>query len=304
VLITQPQAQKILLEASKSGIYQNQPADIMAVEVWAKLLPELNANGGEHPSLLARIHPELDEHYAAVVEKRAAFVTAREEATRAQEKLDKEEDKLDHAAKNAAKARLEVLEAKADAANAAFEDAKDAFIPEAKAIAAKVGAPVRDETGPIIVRFREAVADADTANGAAMVRYPLAVTSLVGDAQKQAAVFLADIIEEKSGKRPTLDGVTPTVSLDGITPEIGINGLSSKHLGKLNVADVTQEAVKRTGEWVTKAASLMVWAPSTSAALSYQADVLDAILEGYEEAGWTRSSNLEIEPKDGEEAED
>ncbi len=303
VLITQAEAQKILLSASKSGTYVNQPADIMPVEVWARLLPKLKAEQGDHPSLLAHIDPGIAAQYAKIIEKYENYSSLRESAARAQEELDKQEDSLDDLAKAVLEAKIEKIEADADEAESAFDEAKTAFVESAKTGAAKASPTVRDEVGPVLIRLREAVSDADTANGAALVRYPLAVSSLVGDAQLQASIILADVIEEKSGKRPDMRGVRPTVEFEGVTPKIGINGLTSEHLGKLDLAEVSSETVRRTTEWLNKATTLMVWAPSTSTALSYQADVLEALLEGFEESGWTRPAELEIEARECEEAE-
>ncbi|MFW5739762.1 MAG: hypothetical protein ACOC1F_05290 [Myxococcota bacterium] len=95
-------------------------------------------------------------------------------------------------------------------------------------------------------------------------------------------------IEEKCGKRPDLNAVRPTIELDGMTPKIGINGLTAEHLGKLDMEEVTSETARRTAEWLSKASTLMVWAPSTSSALSFQAAVLDAIVDGFERGGVPR----------------
>lgn len=61
--------------------------------------------------------------------------------------------------------------------------------------------------------------------------------------------------------------------------------------------------MRRTTEWLNKATSLMVWAPSTSTALSHHADVLDALLAALEESAWTRPAELEIEAPECEEEE-
>lgn len=303
LLINQADAQKLLLSASKSGLYANQPADVMPVEVWAHLLPRLEAEQGDHPSLLAKVAPELADHHRKILEKYERYVSLREAAARAQDAFDEEKDGLDEKAKAVRKAALDKNEADVDAAEAAFDTAKTAFVDLARTTAAKTSPTVRDQIGPVVARLREAVSDADTANGAALVRYPLAVPSLMGDAQHQAGIFLADVIEEKSGKRPDVQGVKPTVVFEGSTPKIGINGLTSEHLGKLDIGEVSSETAKRTTQWLRKATTLMVWAPSTSAALSYQADVLDAILDGFETSGWTRLADLEIVARECEEGE-
>jgi len=309
--ITKAKAQEMLAVTSKSGLYAGQEADVMEVEVWARLLPELKADEGKHPSLLAQVSPALADDYADIIAKYKAYVTEREKVTAAEVKLEQEEKalseqkkELSEADKTSREAEIEKLDKAADEAETIFDDAKKAFVDKAKAAAAQVDPAVRNETGPILTFLREAVADADKANGAAMAGYPIAATGLIGDTQTQTSIFLADVVEEESGKRPTMKGVQPSVEFDGFTPTIGINGLTSEHLGKLGVGDVTSKTISRTTDWVGKATTLMVWAPSTSTALSYQADVLEAILDAYEQAGWTRPEEIDVDPLEVEAPEE
>ena len=309
--INKAKAQEMLTAVSKTSVYTGQEADVMEVEVWARLLPELKADEGKNPSLLAQVSPALADDYADVIAKYKAYVAEREKVTAAEKKLEREEAKLgeqdkelSEADKAAREAEIEKLDKAADEAETVFDDAKSAFIDKAKAAAAQVDPTVRDETGPVLALLREAVSDADKANGAAMAGYPIAATGLVGDTQTQTTIFLADVIEEESGKRPTMKGIQPSVEFDGLTPKIGINGLTSEHLGKLSVGDVTSKTISRTTDWVGKASTLMVWAPSTSTALSYQADVLEAILDAYEDAGWTRPDEIDVDPLEVEAPEE
>jgi hypothetical protein len=301
LLITREGADRILTEASKSGTYANQPAEVMPVEVWARVLSEATSSEGEHASLMKRISTEMAVEYADVAKKNEAFLSRREAATKAEEDLDQRKGALAETELASEKAKVDRMDEQADAAEKAFEEAKAAFVEKVRTCAGKVPKDVRDETGKVLVRLREAVEDADKAIGAALVRYPLAAPSLLGDAQTQAKVFLADVIEEKSGKRPDTSSIQPSIELDGLTPKIGINGLTSKELGSLNMGEVTSETAARTSAWVSKALTLMAWAPSTASTLGYQASVLDAILDGFEEAGWQRPEDLEIEGKAVEE---
>ncbi len=301
LLITREGAERILTEASKSGTYANQPAEVMPVEAWARVLSEATSSEGEHASLMKRISTEMAVEYADVAKKNRAFLSRREAATKAEEDLDQRKGALAETELASEKAKVDRMDEEADAAEEAFQEAKAAFVEKVRTCAGKVPKDVRDETGKVLVRLREAVEDADKAIGAALVRYPLAAPSLLGDAQTQAKVFLADVIEEKSGKRPDTSSIQPSIELDGLTPKIGISGLSSKELGSLDVGEVTSETAARTSAWVGKALTLMAWAPSTASTLSYQASVLDAILDGFEKAGWQRPEDLEIEAKAVEE---
>ena len=66
----------------------------------------------------------------------------------------------------------------------------------------KAPASARDAVGPVLVNLRQAVDDASIADGAAAVRYPLALTSLPDSVLEVVPVIVADIVEEQTGKRP------------------------------------------------------------------------------------------------------
>lgn len=53
----------------------------------------------------------------------------------------------------------------------------------------------------------------------------------------------------------------------------------------------------RTQSWMGKATTLMVWASGTVTYLAYQADVLDAVLDGFEASGWKRPEVADLEAK-------
>ena len=65
------------------------------------------------------------------------------------------------------------------------------------------------------MNLRQAVDDASIADGAAAVRYPLAITSITDSVKEMVPVFVADIVEEQTGKRPSMQGFKPDVKLDG-----------------------------------------------------------------------------------------
>ncbi|NVL73176.1 hypothetical protein HWN77_26820, partial [Escherichia coli] len=92
---------------------------------------------------------------------------------------------------------------------------------------------------------------------AAAVRYPMAATSLLDSAKQMASVYVADVIEEKTGKRPSTAGLTPGVTLEGGKVAITLNGLSQADMGKLSMGDLTTEVASRTTKWVGRAMGLL-----------------------------------------------
>lgn len=293
VALGKEDGQKLLDEASKKGHYLNRPVSVLPVEAWVTHLSSLKAESGDHPNILSSLSPEIASQYQQVAEKNKAFADLKAEIAKEEAAL----DKAPEAEKAALEAKVEGLEAKADAAEEAFEAAKEAFVDKLKVAAGKVAPETRDKLGPALIALRQALDDAKTANSAALVRYPLALPGISSDVQSQVGVIIADIIEEKTGTRPSMSGVNPEVTLENNKPAIKINGLGPEQLGELSLADVTSEATARTTKWMGKALALAGSVSATQNVISYQADVLDAVLDGFESAGWTRPAAVVLEPK-------
>jgi hypothetical protein len=82
-------------------------------------------------------------------------------------------------------------------------------------------AEVREKFGTTVVNLRRAVDDANTSNGAAAVGYPLAATTIRDSAKRMAKVYVADVIEEKTGKRPSTQSLQPGVTMGRQRPGHG-----------------------------------------------------------------------------------
>ncbi len=146
----------------------------------------------------------------------------------------------------------------------------------------------------MLVNLRQAVDDACIADGAAAVRYPLAITSIVDSVRDVVPVIVADIVEEQTGKRPSMNGFKPDVKVDGTDVKLTLNGLSQDDLGKLSLGDLTKEAIARTTKWVLHAVTLIGAVSSTKDTLSFEQDTLDALLDGFTASGWKRTAAATI----------
>ena len=197
--------------------------------------------------------------------------------------------------KAAHKANIDKLQKQADAAEDAVDPMQKDFITAAKTAAGKASSDVKTKFGGAFVNLRQAVDDAEISNGAAAVRYPFAAPGIKDAVQKQVSFIVADIIEEKTGKRPSLAGLQPGVTLDGLTPSVTLNGLSKDDLGKLTVGDVTSETVTRTKAWVGHALGLLGDISKTKEILGFEEKVLDAVLDGFKSGGWTAPAAAAID---------
>jgi hypothetical protein len=238
----------------------------------------------KYPSLLAAIDKDLGAAWAEIMEKKKATGALKAQIATEETALDAKG--ISDADKKAHKATVAGLEKQVDAMESETDKLTDAFVPKAKAAAAKAPADVRDRFGAVLVNLRQAVDDAKTANGAAAVRYPLAATSLLDSAKQMAAVYVADVVEEKTGKRPSTAGLQPGVTLEGGKVAITLNGLSQADMGKLSMGEVTSEVATRTTKWVGRAMGLLGTISATSDMLSFENDVLGALIDGFSASGW------------------
>jgi hypothetical protein len=238
----------------------------------------------KYPSLLAAISPDLGTAWAEIMEQRKALGEIKAQIAAEETALD--EKNISDADKKAHKKTIDGLEKQQDKIEKKADKLTDAFIPKVKEAAKKAPADVRDRFGAVLVNLRAAVDDAKIANGAAAVRYPMAATSLLDSAKQMASVYTADVVEEKTGKRPNTAGLTPGVTMEGGKVAITLNGLSQADLGKTTIGDVTSEVASRTTKWVGRALGLLGTISATSDTLSFEKDVLDGLIDGFTAGGW------------------
>ncbi len=272
--------------------YKTSKARVVSAEVWAWTLADVTSSAGNSPNLLTLISADLGAKYDEVMAKKRELGVVEGKIAEEKEAADKkgvsDSDKAEH------KKTIADLKKQADELDKAVEPLQDAFVKSAKEFASKAQPDVRTKVGVALVNLRQALDDAEISNGAAAVRYPLAITSTPAALKSQIPVIIADIIEEQTGHRPTLQGFKPDVSLDGTDVKLTINGLSKEDLGKISIGDLTTQTVSRATKWVGRVATLLAVVSSNKETLSFEEDTLDAILDGFKSGGWSRPAPITI----------
>ncbi len=265
-------------------VYKQSKARVVPSEVWVRTLPSVHCDNGQYPSLLAAIDPSLGDSYAKIMAKKQeiadlkAAQAVEDEAAGAKDVTDT--DKKMHKDKSSA------LDKQISTADDAVAPLQKDFLKATKAKSATATDDVKTKFGGAFVNLRQAVEDAEIANGAAAVRYPMAVPGIKGAVTSQVSVIVADIIEEKTGKRPVLAGLQPGVGFDGGSPTVTLNGIAPSDLGKLSMGDLTSETIKRTKDWMGHAVGLLGDISKTKEVLGFEEDVLDAVLDGFKTGSW------------------
>ncbi len=273
-------------------MYAKSHARVVPAEVWARTLADIQSTDGSSPNLLALISADLGDAYAAVSAKEADIADAKAqieaEKTARDAKDATDEDKKGH------DKTIDDLKKKVSKLEDEVDPLKKKFLAAAKDAAQKAPTASRDAVGPVFANLRQAVDDASIADGAALVRYPLALKSLPDSVQEVVPVFVADIVEEQTGHRPLMSGFKPDVKLDGTDVKLTLNGLGPDDLGKLSLGDLTTETLSRTKNWVVHAITLIGAASSTKDTLSFEEDTLDALLDGFAANGWKKADAAKI----------
>ena len=242
-------------------MYAKSRARVVPAEVWARTLADIQSTGGSSPNLLALISSDLADAYATISAKEADIADAKRQLE--MEKAAKDAKDVSDGDKKAHEKTIDDLDKKISELEDEVDPLRKKFLAAAKDAAQKAEASARDAVGPVLVNLLQAVDDASIADGAAAVRYPLALRSLPDSVMEVVPVILADIVEEQTGSRPSMNGLEPDVKLDGMDVKLTLNGLSQDDLGKLSLGDLTTEAISRTKKWVVHAVTLFAAVSST-----------------------------------------
>jgi hypothetical protein len=263
---------------SQDPMYMKSHARVVAAEVWMRTLPGVTNDQGDKANILAAIDPALGDSYADIMGKKVEIAGVKALIDQEKAALDAKDitpdDKKEH---QTTEEKLEKMLSKSEDDVAPL--AKK-FLDDAKAASAKASPDVKAKFAPAIANLLQAVDDADISNSAAAVRYPLALRSILDSAKEMAPVFVADVIEEKTGTRPT-GQLDVGVTLDGSKVALTLTGVSPSVMGSLNVGDVTSAALDREQKWVTHAIALLPYIGSTKETLSFEHDVLADLLDGF-----------------------
>ncbi len=277
-------------------MYARSHARVVPAEVWARILGDIQSTGGSSPNLLAMISSDLGDTYATIQAKTADIADL--EAQIEQEKAARDAKDATDADKKEHDENIDHLKKRVSDLEDEVDPLRKKFLEAAKDAAQKATASTRDAVGPALVNLRQAVEDASIADGAAAVRYPLALKTLPDSVMEIVPVIVADIVEEQTGKRPSMNGLKPDVKLDGTDVKLTLNGLSQDDLGTMSMGDLTTEAISRTKKWVGHALTIIAAVSSTKEALSFEEDTLDALLDGFTANGWKRTAAATIPGSD------
>ncbi len=277
---------------TQDPVYVMSHARVVAAEVWLRTLGDVQSTDGSSPNILAIVSSDLGDQYAAIVAKEKEVEQLDAQITA--EKAARDAKGVSDADKKAHDKNVDDLKAQKSKKEDEVDPLKKTFLASVKDAASKTPADKRDAVAQAIVNLRQAVDDASIADGAAALRYPLAIPTMTDSIKQVVPVFVADIIEEQTGHRPLMQGFKPDIALDGTDVKVTINGLSKDDLGKIQLGDLTTQTIGRTKDWVIHTLALLGAISSTKDHLNFEQDTLDAMLDGFSKNGWTKVAPVVI----------
>jgi hypothetical protein len=251
---------------------------VVPAEAWYANFSGLCSSEDDHPNLLAATSPALGTAFDEIAKLQDELAKLNGKVAAEEVELDK--DGISDADKATREKKIEELEAAIDKVEESFDPKFEAFILKVREEAGKADDATKKRVGVAVVNLRRAVEDAKLNNAVAMLRYPMALPGLADDVQSAAKRIIADIIEEKTGKRPDMSTLKPEVALQGIDVKLTLNGLSASEIADMSPEEVIEETTLRLGAYVGRVASLVAYVDETQQLLNFQGKVLDAWVEG------------------------
>lgn len=275
-------AEALLADVGTDETYaaaKGQKLRVVPAEAWVATFSTICSDESKYPSLLGATSPALATAYDDISGQQKALAALKTQVDAEEKALDEKNITAD--AKTEHQKKKDDLEAQIKKQEESYKPKVEAFLKQVKEEAGKADDATKQRLGVALVNLRRAVDDAKTDNSVALIRYPMAIPSMTTDLQSSAKRIIADVIEEKTGKRPDMSSLKPEVTLDGLTPKITLNGLSPSDIGGLDPEEVLSETTLRLTGYAGRMLSLVAYADATQDQLSFEADVLDAWIGGF-----------------------
>jgi hypothetical protein len=267
-------AQKLLEASGKEAAYGGQPLRVVPAEAWLQALGHACGKNEEYSTLVGLLGDDVAAAYADVAAQGKKLSGLKGRIAALEEKADAEGVKP--ADKTKYERDIAKLEKEVEKLEAAFDPKVEKLHKAVQKGARAASDEAKSTMRPVVAQLREAVEDAKNANSAAMMRYPLALPTLQDDLPTTVKRFVADVIEEQTGHRPSMDGIAPSVALEGGKVKLTINGIPHDKVGDIDPGAIVTETTDRTQRYVGRVFTLPADVAETEDRLTFQAELLEA----------------------------
>lgn len=252
---------------------------VIMAEAWAKVLSGLCPRETKFPSLFHAVSPDVAAAYADIAGQ--AKTLAKLKADKDAEEKAMDEKGVSDADKAAHEKKKREIEEQITKTEEAYKPKIEAFLTKLKGEVGKAPPEVKQQLSLAMVGFKRAVEDAKLANSVAMLRYPLAMPGMPQELKTQAKRIVADVVEDKTGHRPTLEKFDPDIKLDGGV-KLTLNGLPPEALPGLKPDAILEDVTKRAKDYAARVLTLTAYVAETQDLLDLESNVIKNVMEGLE----------------------
>jgi hypothetical protein len=251
---------------------------VVQAEAWAKVLADLCPHESKFPSLIATVSPEIATDYADIAGQAKKIAKLKADRSAEDTALDAKDisasDKEEHEKK-----KTEISD-QIEKTEAEYKPKVEAFLAKIKTESGKAPDGAKKQLSVALVALKRAVDDAKLANSVALMRYPLAMPGMPQELKTQAKRIVADVIEDKTGHRPTLEKFDPDIKLEGGSVKITLNGLPPDALASLKPEAILLDVTTRAKDYVVKVLTLTAYVAETQELLDLETDVIKNTMDG------------------------
>ena len=252
---------------------------VIQAEAWARVLSALCPHETRYPNLFASVNAEVGTSYVDIAGQARTLGKLKSDKEKEVTALDVKD--ISPSDKEAHEKKKKEIEEQLDKTDAAYKPKVEAFLTRLKAEAAKASPEVKKQLSLAMVGFKRAVDDAKLANSVALIRYPMAMPGMPQELKTQAKRIVADVIEDRTGHRPTLEKFDPDIKLDNGV-KFTLNGMPPEALAGVKPEALLEDITVRARDYATHVLTLTAFIAETQDLLDLEGEVIKSTMEAVE----------------------
>lgn len=283
IALKKADVEPILKEVSVDPDYAvppNAKIRVVQAEAWARVLSALCSSEKKFPSLIHSVGPEVAGSYGEIAGQAKTIAKLKADKEAEAKAIDDKDTPASE--KEAHEKKKREIEEQIEKIEAEYKPKVEAFLGKWKGEIAKAPPEVKKQISVAMVGFKRAVDDAKVANSVALLRYPLAMPGMPNELKTQAKRIVADVVEDKTGHRPTLEKFEPDIKLEGGGVKLTLNGLPPEAIGGLKPDALLKDVTLRAKDYATKVLTLAAFIAETQELLELEEQVIKNAMEGLE----------------------
>jgi hypothetical protein len=251
---------------------------VVQAEAWAKLLADTCPHESKFPSVMAQVSAELGTAYADIASQ--AKKVAKLKGDKADEEAALDKPDISSADREEHEKKKREIEEQLDKTEAEYKPKVEAFLAKVRELGPKATPEAKKQVPVALAVMKRAVDDAKVANSVALIRYPMAMPGMPQELKSQAKRIVADVIEDRTGHRPSLEKFDPDIKLEGGSPKLTLNGLPPDAMASLKPDALLGEVTNRSKDYVVKVLTLTPYIAETEEQLDLETEVIKALMDG------------------------